>query len=221
MTTATPEINFNFDPRQVLQWRNGQSEKFNAWVGEQFTWIQENYTDFWQNWYTDVLNLTTANAFGLAVWAIILGMPNLIDTTENEFIFRFDNPYNFDNGYFDPNAGSITLSVQELRIALQLRYYKLNCNGALPQTNEFLNFVFSPYGAKSVFLFDNAMSQVPINLTITYIFKYPVSVQMLNALRTYDLLPRDTCVKINFQILNTSTFNLDNPQNFDNGFFGD
>ncbi len=133
----------------------------------------------------------------MIIWCIILGLPLFVETrpdNKNKLIFGFDQYYyNFDNGAFtsEQQAG-FTLTNEERRIILKLRYYYLTSKGDLTGINLNLNRIFSPLG--SVYVIDH------LNMSITYVFEFIPSSNMLNVLRSFRVLPTPQGVGINIHV---------------------
>jgi hypothetical protein len=140
---------------------------------------------FWIGWVRNVFNLTTANQFGLCVWSIILDTPlyiNLgpeIDNTEiwgfNDYIAYPDliNTYwNFGGSdgstgaNFSASADSITLTVEEQRFLLRMKYLKCISYGGIPQTNYNLNWLMTDSVRLGAFIPDTPVAD-PIILAGT------------------------------------------------------
>lgn len=79
MSATIQEFDFSVDLLRALLWRHDDAEHLQSILTQKNQWYLENETEFWDNWFTDVFNLQTANDFGCSVWALILGVPlNLI-----------------------------------------------------------------------------------------------------------------------------------------------
>lgn len=178
---------------QALLWQHNNAPVLNSLMASKQTWYDENHTAFWNDWYTDVFDLRTCNLFGMCVWAIILGIPLSIildpdHTTRQAFGFK---PYgrNFNHANFATIQQVVTkLTLEEQRIVLQLRYFQLISNGAVPATNRFLARIFVNFGP--AFIRDH------LDMTITYKFQFALSSGLRFVLSNYDLLPRDTGVSV-------------------------
>src|SRR6185437_5055288 len=115
--------------------------------------------------------LQTANEFGLAVWSIILNLPLFIGPPPDppgKPVWGFgDNYENFDNGNFSNASGGITsLTIDEKRLILRLRYFQLISRGAIPEINAFLNYFFKAYG--QVYVLDG------LDMSMVVVFLFPV-----------------------------------------------
>lgn len=140
---------------QVLLWQYENTIALKALILQKSAWYQTWVNEFWDQWIDNVFNLTTANAFGLSVWAIILNTPLFINTSPqvdtNLWGFNAYVPYptlqnsytNFDNGNFVASSESISLSVEQQRFLLRLKYLKLVSRGSIAQTNYNLNWLMT------------------------------------------------------------------------------
>lgn len=209
------QFDYSVNLMKALLWEYNDAKNLQALLQKSQDWYDTNQRDFWQNWYNNVFNLATADQFGLAVWAIILGMPlNLIVQPNSNTPFGFGTfNKNFNNGSFaniQPNVVSLTIAEQ--RLILQLRYFQLTCNGTVPEINAFLKYVFANLG--TVYVLDG------LDMTCVYVFLFQPSTGLLAALENLDLLPRPAAVKATIRIATGGIFGF-GPynQNFTNGTF--
>lgn len=198
------EFNYNIDIFQVLIWQYENSTNIQQLIINKNIWTALYGTLFWESWYVDVFNLATANLFGLTVWSIILNMPLFVPVGEapvdppiwgfNELPFPTVNEnLNFGHGNL---AGALvvpTLTEEEQRIALQLRYYQLVSRGAVTEVNQFLNYLLGGLGG--AWMIDN------FDMTITYVFNFPINPVLLNVIAGYNLLPKPAGVNVNYVVL--------------------
>ena len=220
------EFDFSVNLLQAILWQYNDAVNLQSLLQQKQDWYNVNQQEFWQDWYTNVFNLVTANDFGLAVWSIILNIPLSIDPTPdppNKPIFGFGsntltpNSYtNFINGNFSIGNSPIGLTLEEKRLILRLRYYQLTSRTAIPEVNAFLKIVFASFG--NVYLLDG------LNMTISCIFNFTPSTKLLFILKTYDLIPRAAGVRIRYLVgvnaifgFGSSTLTPNTYKNFTNG----
>ena len=179
-------FDFLIDVTKALLWRHNEAENLQALVNNKQAAIDDINQDFWDDWIVDVFDLTTANDFGLLVWAIILDLPIDISTDSRDNkswgfgAFR----KNFNNGNF---GGTVRiLNVEEARIVLRLRYYQLICRPTVTQINKILADVFSALGAPYV--------QDNLDMTATYVFDFMMTSPLKLVIQENDLLPRPSGV---------------------------
>ncbi len=73
--TTIQKFNTSVDILASLLWQHNNASALQTLLTKKQEWYDDNLDDFWQNWERDVFDLRTANAFGLKVWSIILGIP--------------------------------------------------------------------------------------------------------------------------------------------------
>jgi Protein of unknown function (DUF2612) len=187
-------FDFSVNLLRALLWQYNDATRLEGLLREKQTWYDVAQSEFWTNWMRDVFDLRTANDFGLAVWAIILGLPLSVTPEDDpgKPIFGFaPDDFNFENGNFAA-SGNIVLTTQQRRIALRLRYYQLTTRHSVPQANAILYNVFGPgWGYVS----DSLAMQIQYN------FLVPLGPQLEFVLREYDLLPRPAGVGADFVVL--------------------
>lgn len=223
------QFDFSIDLTQVLLWRYNDATNLQKLIELKQAWYEENYTQFWTNWHNDVFNLDTANDFGLSVWSIILDLPlQLGDEPDppGKLIFGFGsetgtpNSYtNFNNGALSNGGNIINLSTEEKRILLKLRYYQFVNDGSVPAANRFLNYAFKELpGYTKVYIIDC------YNMLIRMVFEFEPSDTFIHFLKTYDLVPRQSGVAIEYVYTTNLLFGfgsetaaLNSYENFNNG----
>lgn len=198
------QFDFSTNLTQVLQWMRNDAVNIQALVENEQAWYDENHTQFWQDWVTGVFDLRTANSFGLAVWCIILDVPYFIQEVPpaDKPTWGFNetppinNFVNFNNGNFaSDNYPAVTLSVEDQRILLQLRYFQLTTRGDIPDINAFLDIIFNnPDGIYQ----GGAWALDNFNMTMTYVFNCGISPNLFNILVQYDVLARPAGVKLDY-----------------------
>jgi hypothetical protein len=186
-------IDYNVDLLRAILWQYNDAARLQSLLISKQAWYDAEYLRFWQDWYRDVFDLRTATDFGQSVWAIILGLPLTIEpvneASANLWGFGPDN-LNFERGNFAPSTAGISLTNDERRILLQLRYFQLVTRGAVPEINRFLRYVFGGLGV--AYVVDN------YDMTMTYVFGFAPPPRLLYLLQFYDVLPRPAGVEINF-----------------------
>lgn len=205
----TPEFPFSTTPVSTnllsgVTWRYDTSANLIRLLTLKQAWYNLNHDTFWNNWITQVFDLTNASNFGCAVWAFILNVPiSILGLQQNNRLWAFDatranfadstqDPINPSSGNFPPTdqAGAIT-SLVEARQALRLKYYAHTSQRNVLSLNAMLADVFGPGNA---WVLDNQ------NMTMTYVFNIAISSQFQNAMLQFDLLPRPAGVKIILQV---------------------
>lgn len=214
-------FDFSVNLFAALLWQYTNAVNLQGIIQKKQDWYSTNNQAFWQDWYRDVFDLSTANEFGLAVWSIILGLPLFINTPADTGFPTFgfggsNGTVNFDNGILADDNGTIyNLPLETKRIALQLRYFQLVSSGTVPETNRMLNYVFGDMG--SSYLLDyGTMNQA-------YIFLFPVSWDLAYIFNNLDILPRPAGVGSTWIDATLHYFGFGGSNgalNFDNGILG-
>ena len=191
--TRNQPFDFSVNALQALLWRFNKGASLTAIIQAKQAWYNQFQTQFWENWYTDVFNLPTANDFGCSVWSVILGLPLAIeyDTSDGEN-WGF-GPYqkNFNHGNFAPEIQTVLpLTVEQKRLVLLLRYFQLITHGDITSINRMLSRLFKNYGPAYVF---NGR-----NMTMTYVFLFNLPAPLSFILKYYNLLPSPTGVQTSF-----------------------
>lgn len=218
MTTPTIQsFNYDVDVLAALLWQYNNAPNIQALLNAKQTWYDTNQTQFWEDFYTNIFNLATANDFGLAIWAIILDAPIAYAVVNGGApAWGFENHKNFNQGNFAPAAGVIStynLSTETARVILQLRYFMLTGSCTVPDINRALKYIFfENYGtAYIVDIFD--MRQM-------YVFGFVPPSDMQFAFTNYDVLPRPAGVGSSYEIFIEPPFGFNSDaQNFNNGNF--
>ncbi len=219
-TGGIQQFDFKVNLLQALLWEYNIAVNVQGLLEDKDAWIQENQTQFWEDFYNNIYNLATANAFGLSLWSIILGQPIYINngpTPPGQNIFGLGiYNQNLNNGNFGSQNGSTyTFSVPIARLLLQLRYFRLTSSGTVPEINRMLKYLFlENYGL--VYLVDC------LNMRQRYLFEFTIPSEMLLMLTSFDILPRPASVKSTVQQASIIPFGL-GPYNanLNNGNFFD
>lgn len=223
------EFNYSINILQSLLWQYDKADVIKILLQEKQNWYAINQEQFWQDWYRDVFDLRTADEFGLSVWSFILDQPLQIGAgpdPEGKPIFGFgaetgdpfSNGYvNFDRGNFANAENALNLSTEEKRIIIFLKYYKCVGNCALEDANPFLDYVFKDYpgrGNNKVYLLDG------LDMRQRIVFNFAISNSLKVALQTFDLIPRQTGVKLEWVIYNGPLFGFgaETGDPFSNGY---
>lgn len=215
--STVQEFDFSVDLLKALLWQHENAERLQSLLTKKQEWYDANLTAFWSDWYRDVFDLDTANAFGLSVWARILDVSLFIETANTVATPHFGfgaNHLNFNNGNFAQQAGQQGLDVEQARLVLKLRYLQLISRGSVTEINEWLFELFGQQG--KVFVVDS------LDMTFaTYFFSFEPDSRLRFILEEYDLLPRPAAVGVRYQVQVRDSFGFGtNHLNFENGNFG-
>lgn len=219
MTGDIQEFDFSVDLLKASLWQYDKAVNLQGILHKKADWYEKNQTEFWQDWIVNVFDLRTANQFGLSVWGIILGLPLYVNTppdiSQPAWGFGgFNGAVNFDNGNFVNQSGSsYVLPIETQRIALQLRYLQLTSSGTVPEINRALKWIFRDRGACYLIDYHN-MSQ-------EYVFKFPLTADLIYLFDNYDILPRPAGVMSRYIDATETHFGFRTTDyNFNNGNFG-
>lgn len=216
MTDNIQQFDHAVNLLQTILWEYDKAPNIKALLEAKQAWYDVNQKGFWEDFYTDIFDLRTANQFGLQVWSIILGQPIFINSRRNtKPTWGFGQYYkNFTRGNFSTTSGfSSPLPIETARVVLRLRYYQLTGSGTVPEINRILNDVFASYG--KAYLIDNHdMSQ-------TYIFQFALPSDLQYVFNNFDVLPRPAGVSSSYNVILGKSWGFDSNihENFDNGNF--
>jgi hypothetical protein len=207
---------YNTSLLQALKWQQNNAPNITALVTQKNNWYLNYQWSFWQNWFTNVFNLATANSFGILIWCIILGVPTqLFGLDSTTYAWAYGNQRqnyinsqtpappdaNLIGGNFAAGGQTTILNLQEARWILQLRYASLVGNGRIAYVNKMLNWIFNGgkpwnFAAGQYFYVTDCTSA--INPTAPMVVTYHIGpamgfsaqfVNLLNALQ-YGILPQ-------------------------------
>ena len=218
MSASIEEFDFSVNVLQALLWRHNDASHLQALLQSKQDWYANNVTQFWEDWCANVFNLTTANDFGLSVWAQILGVPLTLIIPPNagpQFGFgpASNGRFNFNNGNFGASQAGVGLTLDQKRVLLRLQYYKLISRCTVPEINENMKAILGQYG--NVYVLDgNNMAYT------TYVFGFTPNSALQFILENYDVLPRPAAVGVKYIVSTRPAFGFGAfNQNFNNGNF--
>lgn len=215
------EFDFSVDILQALLWRWNNAPNLTSLLMSKQTWYDENQTDFWNDWFTNVFDLTTANDFGCAVWAIILKIPLAVIAPPDYLtkpVWGFGTHHkNFNRGNFAiQKQTTLPLTLAQKRLVLQLRFLQLITRGTVTEINRDIATIFARNGFGSVYVLDG------LDMTCDYVFTFVIPSALNFVLLNYDILPRPAGVKLNIRTTVRSTFGFGSAHmNFNRGNFGE
>ncbi len=205
------QFNYTVNLLQAILWQYDEATNLLSLINKKQDWYNANQTKFWSDWYNNVFNLLTANAFGLSVWSYILYVPlffeNIPESADapiwgfNQILSfpTLENTYlNFQNGNFSSKGTVISLTLEEQRFLLRLRYFQLSNRGSITVINKFLDYLVTTSNINytgTIYALDG------LDMTMTYIFTASdFSQNLFKALQILDLLPRPVGVRIKVHI---------------------
>lgn len=226
------QFDYTVDTLQTLLWKYSNTDNLLNIVQEFQSFMDIYHTQFWNNWYRNVFNLQTANIFGLSVWCIILNVPYYIDVNPelpNKPNFGFNaydpsyptllNTYlNFENSNFSTFGTIFSLTIEEQRFLLRLKYFQISGKFSIIKTNNFLNYLLSTSDINyegTIYVLDG------LDMSITYVFtsqSFPSN--LLQVMQALNVLPNLAGVETKYHIDSGTVFGFGiYNQNFENGNF--
>ncbi len=127
-------------------WQYDSAEKLKSLITQKQAYYDKAFTTFWQNWYKNVFDLSTANTFGLNLWGFILNLPRQIKSKSGNVAILNDEQY---------------------RILLKGQFLKFKSGGTVPEINEYLKAAFGNLG--EIYVLDN----LDMSLTLFIGFEPP------------------------------------------------
>lgn len=218
MTERIQPLAFFTDLSLALLWQYDKAVRLQSLVAAKQGWYDAQHSGFWSDWIRDVFDLRTANDFGLTVWAQILNVPLLAiaPASGDREVFGFgDFNLNFENGNFGRDVdAALSLSTEQRRLALRLRYFQLVTRGTVPEVNAFLAVLFGDAG--SAYVLDSLDMEYA-----TYVFDFLPDPSVTFVLEQFDLLPRPAGVGVRILINPADRFGFDPYYlNFEQSNFG-
>ena len=186
---------YQYDPSidllKHIFWQYNNAPAFNSIINAKQSWFNTNQTKYWQDWVNNVLNITTANDYGLAIWGILLGIPRT----------------------YLVGGNSMSLSTDQYRAVILARLRLIKMRATVPEINSLLQFLFGKYG--KAYVVDNH------NMSMTYHFDFNLTPLQVAVLQNVTLLPRPAGVEISIVAMGDDVFgfNGSNALPFDQARF--
>lgn len=212
------QLDLNADLLRAILWQYESAPNLVAIVENENAAYKSLNDDFWMGWYNDVFNIDTANEFGLTVWAKILDV-NLSVSFEPQIKATFGFGAfrkNFENGNFGSrDGGQAGLNLDQARLVIRARYFKLTKQPTLDNINQFLKKYFWE-GDNKVYLLDTLDMSFAL-----YTFTFQPGGALDFLLKETDILPRPTGVDVRYRVLSKKAFGFGQYRaNFNSGNFG-
>ena len=175
-----------------LLWQYNKATKLQSLVQSCQDEFEGNVKDFWDNFYTNIFNIDTANTFGLSVWGILLGVDRPSYTSGGQTYQYSDDMY---------------------RLLLKSRSLLFRMDGSVFQINKYIEYLFPN---KPILVLDR------LDMSMDIVFYYTPTADELQVLNNPDFLPRPSGVEINIWIINPLEifgFEGSGLNTFDNGVF--
>jgi len=184
---VTPEYICDVTLDSALDWQRSKADIPKQLVGNEQAWLEENHCQFWADWQRDVFRLSTANEFGLSIWSIILDESIYGYTAESpqdypSLGFGLDDENFFDGSFAADDAYTYEFTIEEKRILLQLKAFKvLSMGGPIIQINKAMANIF---GAGVIIASDT------LRMEFIYQVNDQAIINFIREIRNRDLLPR-------------------------------
>jgi hypothetical protein len=193
MSVNIGTINFTIDNSLCYLWQYDNAKNLQSLMKSKDNFLTVNVSNFWENYFTDIFNIATANSFGLEVWGVILGVARPQYTNaDNQTVPFTDDMY---------------------RKILLASVLKFNSNSSVASFNDYFHFIFNN---KSVFLRNN------YDMTVDIVFYYEPTIEDMAVIASPYFLPLPTGVGVNYVIIPQNTifgFNGSGLTGFDTGTF--
>lgn len=226
------KFDYSVNLKIPIQWKYDQANNIVAILNAKQEWYDIYQTLFWEEWHVNVFDLLTANVFGVSVWSYILNIPLYIDQNPESpnkpnFGFNAYNPVypdlintylNFNNSNFSTIGSVLSLTLEEQRFLLRLRYFQLSTNNSTTNINNFLNYLISTSSidySGTIYMLDG------LDMSVEYVFTasdFPND--LLTIMLELDIFPHDAGVEVKYFIESQTIWGLGvYNQNFNNGNF--
>lgn len=198
------QFEFHSDLLKAILWQYEDAENLKKIASFKASHFEKSMVSFWQNWYRDVFNIDTANDFGLSIWSRILDVPLGIDippSDKNKVGFGFGKKKANFKANFRRNADyTLSLTVDQKRMLVRMRYFNLTQSPTVTNINAFLKRFFWRNDSK-VFVLD------PLDMTyMYYVFNFNPDERLRVLLENFDLMPRPSGVGVKYRIVTKKAF---------------
>ncbi|WP_430442452.1 DUF2612 domain-containing protein [Providencia huaxiensis] len=197
-------FDFHSDLLKAILWQYEDADNLKALAKYKADYFDKSTVQFWRDWYRDVFNIDTANEFGLNIWARILDVPLGIDvppSDKTKIGFGFGKKKANFKANFRRNADyTLSLTVDQKRLIVRMRYFNLTQSPTVTNINEFLKRFFWQDDSK-VFVLD------PLDMTfLYYVFNFNPDERLRVLLENFDLMPRPSGVGVKYRIVTKKAF---------------
>jgi|LSQX01.2.fsa_nt_gb hypothetical protein len=183
-------IDVSMNLMRSILWQYEPASRAVALAEHDQSFVDAKHSGFWQDWYRDVFDISTANDFGLYLWGLILDCPMRLAAGQKTGYWWGFGPHhaNFGQGNFGGIVKDFVdlLTTDEARQVILLRWAQMTVHPTITNTGAILDRIFGP---GHVYLIDN------FDMTQAYYFETLPSRRMRIFLEKYDLLPRPAGVR--------------------------
>lgn len=177
---------------ECLLWQYDNAPRLRSLIEACQREFDGNTEDFWNNFYTNIFNLETANTFGLAVWGALLGVERPTYEWQGQTYPYSDDMY---------------------RLFLKSQNILNSMDGSIYQINRYMEFLFPN---KPILVIDN------LDMTFRIVFYYTPSGEEWIVINNPDFIPRPSGVGYEILVVAPDKifgFNGSELQGFDQGTF--
>lgn len=164
-------IENNVNLLECLLWQYDNAPKLKALVQSMQDDFNGNTKEFWDNFYTNVFNLDTANSFGLTVWGILLGV-------ERPKYIRDGQEYAYSDDMY--------------KTYLKARSIVVSNNGSIYDLNRYFSFLFPN---KPILVVDT------LDMKIRVVFYYTPSDEEMVLINNPNFIPRPSGVALEVAVI--------------------
>lgn len=209
------DFELSADLLEAILWQYNNADHLATIIQNRQNFYDTNVVEFFNNWYTNVFNVDTANDFGLSVWAKILNVNFALPPEEvrNNNVFGFGDYYNnfFDSNFSPPEIEDRSLTTEQKRMIIKLTYQKYITLPSVPEINKIIRCVL---GSGSYILDGMDMTQNYVILT------EEVNKENLKLIEDFDLIPRPAGVGFQHRTVTSREFGFaDYGNNFYESYF--
>ena len=120
MQTLNPE--YDVDWNALILWQYDNSLKLRGLIDNRAGFFRDNVSNLWKDYIANVLNISTANTFGLNFWGRALGVPR--------------------PQYEDSLGATVFISDDMYRRLMLARVFLYRSSGTISEFNRYFKFVF-------------------------------------------------------------------------------
>lgn len=206
-------MQFDINLNQVITWQRENSPNIKFIINLFDDMYRELNAKFWNDWERDVVNIDTANEFGLDMWARILNVDTgySLEPQPDKNAFGFGrNRKNFNSSNFGLRGGAYRqYTAEQKRLLIRLRIFALTKSPTQFNINTFLRKYLWRDDMR-VYVKDSFDMQ-----TLLYVFTKTPSEDIQFLLDRKDILPRPSTVYAAYLIQPKLAFGFGkNRQNF-------
>lgn len=184
------------DLKRVILWQYENAEKLKALIADQDEWHRENNKLFFQKLHDDFFNIDTANEWGISLWVRILKVPlaKYYEPQSKKVAFGVGSKRkNFKGNFGSRGGGKVNLTLDQLRMMIKMRYFRLTNQPTVYNINKFLSENIKEGNISVVDLQDMTVAYYILDFMPDPAFKF--------LLDNMDFLPRPCGVGVKYSIV--------------------